>query len=189
MKLRDQLSNNKKSMVQRTRGLLHSRVPFGTGDDMQKTTNPLRGTKILPPTFLLISMITMLALNFFLPVLDFVPEPWILLGILPMGLGIGFNIISDKLFSQARTTVNSFGEPTAMITESIYSITRNPMYLGMLLVLTGVAVLLGSLSPFLVIPAFVWLINVRFIKFEEQKLEDKFGLKWLDYAERVRRWI
>ncbi len=63
------------------------------------------------------------------------------------------------------------------------------MYLGMALVLIGVAILLGSLSPFLVIPIFVWLITARFIKFEEKMLEDTFGLKYLDYARRVRRWI
>ncbi len=131
----------------------------------------------------------MLALHYLYPILPLVPKPWILIGILPVLLGIGINVVADKLFSRARTTVNSFGEPTAMITEGIYSLSRNPMYLGMALVLLGVAILLGSLSPFFVIPIFVWLTSVRFIKFEEQMLEDKFGMQWQDYARRVRRWI
>ena len=63
------------------------------------------------------------------------------------------------------------------------------MYLGMALLLLGVAILLGSLSPFFVVPVFVWLITVRYIRFEEKMLEDTFGLKYLDYARRVRRWI
>ncbi len=146
-------------------------------------------TKILPPTYLLISLIAVLAFHFLLPVLELVPKPWNLLGILPLFLGIGFNIIADRLFSQARTTVNSFGEPTTMITESVYQFTRNPMYLGMALVLLGVAVLLGSLTPFFSVPIFIWLITVRFAKLEEKMLEETFGQEWLDYAERVRRWI
>jgi len=131
----------------------------------------------------------MLALHYFYPIMQLLPKPWILLGILPMILGIVNNIIADRLFSQASTTVNSFGEPTTMITDGVYKLSRNPMYLGMALVLIGVAILLGSLSPFLVIPIFVWLITARFIKFEEKMLEDTFGLKYLDYARRVRRWI
>ncbi len=63
------------------------------------------------------------------------------------------------------------------------------MYLGMALVLLGVAVLLGSLSPLLIIPIFVWLITIKFIKFEENMLAEKFGSQWLEYTKRVRRWI
>ncbi len=143
----------------------------------------------LPPTYLLVSLLLMLAFHYLFPIFRLVPGLWVLSGILPMVLGIGVNIVADRLFTQARTTVNSFGEPTILVTEGVFKITRNPMYLGMVLVLLGVAIMLGSLSTFLVIPIFVWLITVRFIKFEERMLADKFGSKWLDYATRVRRWI
>ncbi len=151
--------------------------------------NSKTNTRVLPPTYLLVSLLLILALYFLFPIARLIPKPWNLLGLFPLILGIVFNINADRLFSQAKTTINSFGEPTAIITEGIYAATRNPMYLGMALLLLGVAILLGSLSPFFVVPIFVWLITVRFIKFEEKILEDTFGLKYLDYARRVRCWI
>ena len=151
--------------------------------------NSKTNTRVLPPTYLLVSLLLMLALHYFFPISQLIPTPWILLGLLPLILGIVFNIIVDRSFSQAKTTINSFGEPTALITDGIYTATRNPMYLGMALLLLGVEILLGSLSPFFVVPIFVWLITVRFIKFEEKMLEETFSLKYLDYARRVRRWI
>ncbi|MBC8503610.1 MAG: isoprenylcysteine carboxylmethyltransferase family protein [Anaerolineales bacterium] len=151
--------------------------------------NSKKDARILPPTYLFVSLLAMLGMHYLLPITQLVPKPWILLGILPLASGIVINIFADKLFSRAKTTINSFGEPTTIITDGIYSATRNPMYLGMALLLLGVAILLGSLSPFFVVPVFVWLITVRYIRFEEKMLEDTFGLKYLDYARRVRRWI
>lgn len=63
------------------------------------------------------------------------------------------------------------------------------MYLGMALVLFGMAIILGFLTPFFITPLFIILINQIFIKFEERKLEEKFGRQWLEYSYRVRRWI
>ena len=63
------------------------------------------------------------------------------------------------------------------------------MYLGMVLLLLGVAILLGSFTPFFVIPVFIILINQVFINFEEQMMEKQFGRAWIEYTFRVRRWI
>ena len=70
-----------------------------------------------------------------------------------------------------------------------YRFTRNPMYLGMAGILLGAAVLMGSLTPFIVIPGFMALIAERFIVPEEAKLEAAFGREYLDYKARVRRWL
>ena len=61
------------------------------------------------------------------------------------------------------------------------------MYLGMVLVLAGIAFLQGSLSPIAIIPLFAWQITVRFIRKEERSLEEQFGEKYLDYKSSVRR--
>jgi protein-S-isoprenylcysteine O-methyltransferase Ste14 len=66
---------------------------------------------------------------------------------------------------------------------------RNPMYLGMAGILLGAALFMGSLTPFVVIPAFMALIAERFILSEEAKLEAAFGREYLDYKARVRRWL
>ena len=59
----------------------------------------------------------------------------------------------------------------------------------MVLILFGVAVLLGSLTPFFVLPAFSLLMRNRYIVVEERMLEATFGASWLDYKARVRPWI
>jgi protein-S-isoprenylcysteine O-methyltransferase Ste14 len=63
------------------------------------------------------------------------------------------------------------------------------MYLGFVLILLGVAVMLGRLTPFGVIPLFVVWIQIRFIAVEEQMMEKQFGQDWVEYKENIRRWI
>jgi protein-S-isoprenylcysteine O-methyltransferase Ste14 len=63
------------------------------------------------------------------------------------------------------------------------------MYLGMVSSLLGVAVLCGSATPFLVVPAFALFIERRFIRVEEKMLEETFGSEYAAYKARVRRWI
>ena len=63
------------------------------------------------------------------------------------------------------------------------------MYLGLLLILAGVAVLLGNLTPFLVIGVLAWLLKREFIRVEEAALEATFGEDYAEYKKQVRRWI
>jgi protein-S-isoprenylcysteine O-methyltransferase Ste14 len=63
------------------------------------------------------------------------------------------------------------------------------MYLGFVLALIGLAILLGSLAPFFVIPVFALVIDRVFIQVEEIMLEAKFGQVWVEYKAKVRRWI
>jgi len=144
---------------------------------------------ILPPTYLWISIGMMIALHFLLPLVIIVPWPWSLAGIIPLALGAVINILADQEFKEANTTVKPFKESSALITDGVFRISRNPMYLGFALILIGIAVLLGSLTPFVVIPVFALLMDQIFIRVEEQMLEEKFVLTWLDYKRRVRRWI
>ena len=71
----------------------------------------------------------------------------------------------------------------------IYRYSRNPMYLGMTLVLVGIAFLLANVGSLLVIPLFVFSITSLQIKPEELALEERFGDTYRDYKERVNRWI
>ena len=87
------------------------------------------------------------------------------------------------------TTLHPFGEPTALVTDGPYRFSRNPLYLSLALLLLGAAVYLGSLTPFVVVPAFVWAINASFIRPEEAKLAAAFGDAYRDYCRRVRRWL
>lgn len=131
----------------------------------------------------------MVGLHWVLPLLNVVSAPWNLVGIIPLGLGVVINLIASSAFQQAKTTIKPFEESTALVTDGLYQVSRNPMYLGFVLVLTGVATLLGSLMPYAVILVFIILIERNFIRPEEQWLERKFGQRWRGYQQRVRRWV
>jgi protein-S-isoprenylcysteine O-methyltransferase Ste14 len=149
----------------------------------------MKGKKVLPPTYLLVSIVIMLALHFLLPVPKIIPMPWNVLGIVPLACGIALNLAADKAFREVGTTVKPFEESKALLTSGVFRISRNPMYLGYELILIGIAIMLRSLTPYVVIPVFVVLMNRVFIRVEEQMLGKKFGPGWSEYGEKVRRWI
>ena len=90
-----------------------------------------------------------------------------------------------------RATVNPLHpeRATQLITSGLYRFTRNPMYLGLFLVLSGWGCLLGSAGPFLALPVFVWLISALQIVPEEAAMAKRFGAAYASYAQRVPRWI
>ena len=94
-------------------------------------------------------------------------------------------------FSRADTTINPMkpGSSTSLVVTGIYSVTRNPMYLGVLLVLLAWAIYLANPLTVLFLPAFVWYMGRYQIEPEEQALTSLFGQKYTAYATRVRRWI
>lgn len=149
----------------------------------------MKTNKIMPPTWMLIAMFTILVLHFLNPLTWIIPKSWNLTGLVLVGSGLIMNFIADNAFHQARTTVKPFDESTMLVTGGVYEISRNPMYLGMLLILMGIAVLLRSLSPFLVIPAFAILLERGYIRVEERMLAEKFGKAWKAYKAQTRRWL
>jgi protein-S-isoprenylcysteine O-methyltransferase Ste14 len=111
------------------------------------------------------------------------------LGIILLGIAVGGLAVSA--FIRLRTTVDPRypDKASRLVVIGIYKYSRNPMYLAILLVLTGVAVYLGALSSLLVILLFIGYINSYQIVPEEKLLLEKFGDGYRQYAERVRRWI
>lgn len=145
--------------------------------------------KLLPPSYLFFSILLMVGLNFVLPLVKGIDYPWSLLGCVPLLTGIVLNLIADRAFKRAGTTVKPFEESSVLITSGVFRISRHPMYLGMVLIILGIAMVMGTLTPFFVIPVFVLLIQNRFIAVEERMLEARFGSKWLDYKMCVRQWF
>jgi len=137
----------------------------------------------------LASLIVQGGVHFALPVLQVIPVGWRLLGILPIVAGLAMTVLADGRFKVAHTAVNPFQEPTALVTTGPFRYSRNPMYVGLLMILLGVAMTLGSLTPFLVPPIFAWVLSVRFIAMEEEKLERIFGEAYREYSGGVRRWL
>jgi protein-S-isoprenylcysteine O-methyltransferase Ste14 len=99
------------------------------------------------------------------------------------------NLVADRSFKTHKTTVKPLQESTALITNGVFRLTRHPMYLGFVLILLGIAMMMGSLTPYLVVLAFAVFMDMVFIRFEETRLEETFSEAWLGYRSRVRRWI
>lgn len=114
--------------------------------------------------------------------------------VLPVGVAAVGAIISGLgivSFRQARTTVNPMKPEAAssLVVSGVYRLTRNPMYLGFLLILLGWAIFLSNVLTFLFLPPFVFYMNRFQIEPEEQALRSLFGPQFLAYTRRVRRWL
>ncbi|MEE9444524.1 MAG: isoprenylcysteine carboxylmethyltransferase family protein [Cocleimonas sp.] len=147
--------------------------------------------KIPPPVYAIIIGASMWWLNQALPMAHWIDSPWNNMGLVIIVLAIVLDSSSLYLFIKKQTTINPM-RPTStqgLVTAGLYQYTRNPMYVGLLTILLGYAVWLGSVTPFLVLPLFYWLITTMQIKPEERILEEKFGQEYLDYKSKVRRWL
>ena len=147
--------------------------------------------KIPPPVILLLSGTIM----WFVAHSDFaypVAIPFALFaGLILAAAGVLTAATAIRQFSRAETTVNPLDPAAAskLVDSGVFARTRNPMYLGLLLILSGWAVWLQSASNILVLVAFVLVITELQIKPEEQALRKIFDQPYVDYCKRVRRWI
>jgi protein-S-isoprenylcysteine O-methyltransferase Ste14 len=144
---------------------------------------------ILPPTWLLIAIILIAMLVFFLPGIRIIPPVWNLLGLLPLLAGLALNVVADQAFHRVGTTVNPYVQSSTLVTDGVFRISRNPMYLGSVLILLGEAVLPGSITPYPVVVAFAVLMERMYILPEEKRLAEKFGEAYKDYQARTPRWM
>jgi protein-S-isoprenylcysteine O-methyltransferase Ste14 len=143
----------------------------------------------LPPVYLVLSLGAMAVLHFGFPIAQPIGEPYRYAGAVLIGLAGALGAWAVILFRRARTGVVPFSEATTLVLRGPYRFTRNPMYLGMAGILVGAAVALGSLTPWLVVPAFMRIISERFITPEEVFLERTFGRAYVEYKAAVRRWL
>jgi len=145
--------------------------------------------KIMPPTYFIVLLFSSIGLHFLFPVMRLISLPYNYLGILIIIFGIILNLWTDSLFKKRQTTIKPHEMPNFFISSGPFRISRHPMYLGMILILLGVAVFLGSLISFVFPIIFVMIIEKLFIPMEEKNLEKKFGDKYIAYKKRVRKWI
>lgn len=106
-------------------------------------------------------------------------------------LGSAVAVAGVVAFRRARTTVNPLTPSAAgkVVSDGIYRFSRNPMYLGFLLMLAAWAAHLSNAAAALLLPAFVAYMTLFQIKPEERALTAKFGPQFSQYMSRVRRWI
>ncbi len=113
-----------------------------------------------------------------------------LMGVCLILAGLAFILIAVIQMRRHKTTIIPHRDPDAMVTTGMFSQTRNPIYLGDAFVLTGFLFYWQSHLPALIlVPAFMWVITVRFIKAEEARLQQAFGEAFTQYCETTRRWL
>jgi protein-S-isoprenylcysteine O-methyltransferase Ste14 len=145
--------------------------------------------KIVPPVYMLLALLAMLGLHYAIPLAQVVGSPLSYLGLVPLILGITIAATAARMFDRAGTPIRPFERSTKLVTVGPYRYTRNPMYVGLTLILIGAWLLLGSVGAALPIAVFVWIIQSRFIRGEERFLDEIFGDQYRGYKSRVRRWI
>jgi protein-S-isoprenylcysteine O-methyltransferase Ste14 len=144
---------------------------------------------LLPPFAVLVCAVLMVVFHVHWPVMELLPRPFNWIGLVPLAAGIAVAKWHAGLFRRIGTNINTFGEPGTLTREGLFRHTRNPMYLGMLLALLGLAWALGSLSPWVGPLAFFILASRWYVPAEESAMAAKFGAAYAQYRRDVRRWL
>jgi len=147
--------------------------------------------KIPPPVQGLICLFFIWCLTTYLPIWEINIPFQTPIAIAMAVVGFSIDISGLIAFRKAQTTINPLKPQNAssLVITGIYHISRNPMYLGMLIILLGAVLYFGNISGFLAVPIFVFTINELQIKSEEKTLTELFGDPYRQYLAKVRRWI
>jgi len=140
---------------------------------------------------MLLAALIMWALHHFLPLSLLVAAPWNYLALVPVVISRVISVAAGRRFREARTTFDPVRPEltTHLVTEGVYRFSRNPMYLGLVLMLIAWALWLGTASPWVVPPLFAILMTITQIAPEERALEKVFGQTYVAYRRSVNRWI
>jgi len=147
--------------------------------------------KIPPPVVGLTIGFTIFLLNQVLPSLRIELPVFKVFAYLFLCVGVVIEAWSIWLFFRARTTVNPMRpeKSKVLVATGMYKFTRNPMYLGMLLLLVGWTFWIGNLIGLPMLFVFVWYLTRFQIKPEEHALTELFGEQYNEYMRQVRRWL
>ena len=144
----------------------------------------------IPPPLIVLTLV--ISIYFSSKRIDLINIPFQLeISFFILSLGILIFINPVLKFIKSKTTINpiQFDETNKLVTSGIFKYSRNPMYLGMLMIIISTSIfylnIYSMLTPFL----FIFWINKFQIKREEAFLAEKFGKEYLSYKNKTRRWI
>jgi protein-S-isoprenylcysteine O-methyltransferase Ste14 len=147
--------------------------------------------KVPPPVVILLSGALMWLVKRAVPSWDFGLPGRVILAVLLIAGGLATGSMGVRIFRRAKTTTNPLKPESAssLVDWGIYAITRNPMYLGGLVMLTGWAIFVSNALAFVFLPLYVLYINRFQIAPEERILKSLFGQEYAAYQARVRRCL
>jgi len=143
----------------------------------------------IPPLWLLASLLTIAALHWLLPVARWIVPPWTWIGWVLCVLSVLLTVAAAWRFRRVGTGIRPFTEATALVGAGPFRFTRNPMYVGMVGLVLGTALGLGTVAPLVVPPLFWALLDRRFVRAEERFLRARFAAAFDDYCRAVPRWL
>jgi len=151
--------------------------------------HPNINKNIHPPIIALMFIVLAYFLGRFVPLPFVVPAILRNLGLLMTFIGFLLGMGAFLEFRNARTTVDPHGSSQQVVTSGIYRFTRNPIYLGFLLMVIGLPLNSGLYWGVVMAPFYIFLMNRLVIEHEEDYLEKKFGKTYASYKAQVRRWL
>jgi len=150
------------------------------------------GIRAFPPLIAAIGIAIGLGLTFAypVPIVDHTAKGTLFgLGVVFLVIWFALAISANLTFRRKGTPVNPYAPTTALAQDGPYRFTRNPMYLGLVLLTVGFALVMNSMWLILIaVPIMLALRNLVIVH-EERYLEGKFGDEYRDYSKRVRRWL
>lgn len=159
---------------------------------METTAKDSPGVIAPPPLVFLSGLLLGGMVQWFFP-LHIFPEKYSfiarILGVVLIIFGLGIILTAKTKMQKAKTNIEPWKPTNAIISDGIYSYSRNPIYMAMILIYLGITLIFNAIwfLPFLVLVLIAMQYGV--ILREERYLEKKFGAEYLDYKKKVRRWI
>jgi len=153
------------------------------------TDNP--GVYIPPPLFYVLTFLAAVFIQKKAPINDILfHQPLTkIIGVILVLIALFFLVRSLRQFFQSKNTVITMKPAASLQTSGIYSITRNPMYVGLALVYLGVSCFVGNWWTIILFPFLLLLVQEYIIKREESYLVRKFGQEYMVYKTKVRKWL
>ncbi len=144
----------------------------------------------IPPIWLLGAAIVAWLQSRFLP-FGLSLDGWFtdLISGLLIGGGVVLAVLAVAEFRRHKTTVMPHQIPSSMIQTGIFKRSRNPIYLGDVLILAGLILRFDAVLSLVLVPIFVWLLERRFILPEEDRLRRTFRAEFARYEQKTRRWF
>jgi len=156
---------------------------------MAEQINDHAGVRIHPPVLMVIHLAAALLLGWLVPLPLPVPAYFYATGWIVVILGLVSAFGGLRQLIQAHTSPDPHSPTTSVVRTGIYRFTRNPIYIGYLCVLIGIPLIFGNYWGLVLSPLQMILFNRLIIRHEEAYLSGKFGAEYLDYKQRVRRWL
>ncbi len=142
-----------------------------------------------PPVFFGGAFIIGLGLQWLLPPARW-NEAWLsVVGAVAVLAGAVLAVWGFRTLRRAQTTIHVHEVSSTLVNRGPYGLSRNPLYVALILLYLGLAIGLGLLWPLVLLPVAIAIVQILVINREEARLEAWFGQAYLDYKTRVRRWI